>query len=151
MKLIPRSKFNINTSKTAKKKRTLNGQTFDSDAEFKFYEYLLSQQEEGLIKEIILQPKFLLQPEYIKYDKKIRKIEYISDFHVFYTDGTDVVFDVKGMVMPDFKLKRKIFDYVYPNLTLRCINFSRLDGGWVDIEVIEAGRKQRKKDKLNKK
>jgi len=84
----------------------------------------------------------------MKYGKKIRKIEYISDFHVFYTDGTNVVFDVKGMVMNDFKLKRKIFDYVYPNLILRCVNKSVIDGGWEDIEVIEAGRKLRKKAKL---
>lgn len=49
--------------------------------------------------------------------------------------------------MPDFKLKRKIFDYVYPDIILKVINFSNLDGGWVDIEVIEKGRKERKKTK----
>jgi hypothetical protein len=147
---IPRSKFNINTSKSAKKKRTLNGHTFDSDVEYKFYESLLVQQDQGLIKNIIIQPKFLLQEEFTKYNKKIRKIEYIADFHVFYTDNTDVIFDVKGMVMPDFKLKRKLFDYKYQDKTLRCVNYSKMDGGWCDIEVIEKGRKERKKEKNNK-
>lgn len=147
MIFIPRSKFNIDQSKKAKKKRTLNGYTFDSDIEYKFYEYLLFQQEQGIVKSIEIQPKYLLQEAYRKYDKNIRKIEYIADFFVIYTDGTEIVFDVKGMVMNDFKLKRKIFDYVYPDKILRCVNHSNLDGGWVDIEVIEKGRKERKKAK----
>ena len=146
-KIANRSKFNIDQSKKAKKKRTLNGYTFDSDVEYNFYEYLLSQQSEGIVKSIEIQPKYLLQEAYKKYDKNIRKIEYIADFLVKYTDGSEIVFDVKGMVLNDFKLKRKIFDYVYPDKILRCVNWSRLDGGWCDIEVIEAGRKERKKAK----
>jgi hypothetical protein len=142
-----RSKFNIDQSKKGKKKRTLNGFTFDSDIEFKFYEYLLSQQEEGIVKSIEIQPKYLLQEAYKKYDKNIRKIEYIADFLVKYSDGSEIIYDVKGMVLNDFKLKRKIFDYVYPDKILRCVNWSRLDGGWVDIEVIDKGRKERKKVK----
>ena len=142
---IPRSKFNVNTSKKAKEKRTLNGYTFDSDIEYKFYVYLLSQQDEGLVKDIKVQPKFLLQEAYKKYDKNIRKIEYIADFEVEYTNEETIIYDVKGMVMPDFKLKRKISDYKYPDKILRCVNWSRLDGGWCDIETIEKGRKERKK------
>lgn len=142
----------MNTSKKAKEKRTINGFTFDSDIEYKFYIYLLSQQEKGLIKEIILQPKFLLQEAYTKYGKNIRKIEYIADFQVEYTDGNIIIYDVKGMVMPDFKLKRKMFDYIYPDKILRCVNYSKIDsngndGCWVDIEIIERGRKARKKAK----
>jgi len=147
---MARSKFNVNTSKKAKEKRTLNGYTFDSDIEYKFYVYILSQQEEGLIKEILIQPKFELQQKYEKLGKKIRPIQYIADFQVEYTNGEIVVFDVKGMVTPEFKLKRKIFDFVFPDKVLRCVNYSRLDNGWCDIEDIEKGRKLRKKEKLNK-
>lgn len=148
---IGRSKFNVNTSKKAKEKRTLNGYTFDSDIEYKFYVYLLSQQENGVVKDIKLQPKFVLQEKYEKYGKKILPIYYIADFQVEYTNGDIVIFDVKGMVTPEFKLKRKIFDYKYPDKVLRCINYSRLDGGWCNIETIEKGRKERKKDKGNNK
>jgi len=144
-----RSKFNVNTSKKAKEKRTLNGHTFDSDIEYKFYVYILSQQEEELIKEIIIQPKFELQQKYEKLGKKVRPIQYIADFQIEYTNGEIVVFDVKGMVTPEFKLKRKIFDYIFPDKVLRCVNWSRLDGGWCDIEDIEKGRKLRKKANLN--
>jgi len=147
---MARSKFNVNTSKKAKDKRTLNGYTFDSDIEYKFYVYILSQQEEGLIKKILIQPKFELQPKYEKQGKKVRCIQYIADFQIEYTNGNIIIFDVKGMVTPEFKLKRKIFDYIYPDKVLRCVNFSRLDGGWCDIEDIEKGRKQRKKDKLKR-
>jgi len=145
-----RSKFNVNTSKKAKEKRTLNGHTFDSDIEYKFYVYILSQQEEELIKEIIIQPKFELQQKYEKLGKKVRPIQYIADFQIEYTNGEIVVFDVKGMVTPEFKLKRKIFDYIFPDKVLRCVNYSRLDNGWCDIEDIEKGRKLRKKEKLGK-
>jgi len=146
---MARSKFNVNTSKKAKEKRTLNGYTFDSDIEYKFYVFTLSQQEEGLIKEIIVQPKFELQPKYEKMGKKVRCIQYIADFQIEYANGDIVIFDVKGMVTPEFKLKRKIWDYIFPDKILRCVNWSRLDGGWVDIENIDKGRKQRKKDKLS--
>jgi hypothetical protein len=145
--LSNRSKFNVSTSKTAKDKRTINGHTFPSDLEFKFYKYLLSQQEEGIVKEIIIQPKFLLQDKFEKYGKKIRPIEYIADFQVKYTDGRLIIYDTKGMPTPEFKLKQKMFDYKYPDLILEVISYSKIDGGWVPIDVIAKGRKQRKKDK----
>lgn len=146
-----RSKFNVNISNKAKEKRTLNGYVFSSDLEYKFYVYLLSQQEEGIVKNINIQPKFLLQEKYEKYDKKILPIYYIADFEVEFSNGEIIIFDTKGMSTPDFKLKRKIFDYRYPDKVLRCVNYSRIDGGWVDIEVIEKGRKQRKKENEMKK
>jgi len=149
---MAKSKFNVNTSKKAKEKRTLNGHTFSSDLEYKFYVYLLSQQEQGIAKDIKLQPKFLLQEKYEKYGKTILPIYYVADFLVEYTDGNIVIFDTKGMSTPDFKLKRKMFDYKYPDKVLRVINYSKIDGnnenkGWCDIEVIEKGRKERKKAK----
>jgi len=63
---MARSKFNVNTSKSAKEKRTLNGYTFSSDLEYKFYVYLLSQQEKGIVKSIKLQPKYLFQEKFEK-------------------------------------------------------------------------------------
>ena len=47
-----RSKFNVNTSKNSKEKRTLNGHEFSSDVEYRFYVYLLSKQEKGIVKSI---------------------------------------------------------------------------------------------------
>lgn len=140
----------MSTSKADKAKRTINGHTFSSDLEFKYYKYLLEQQEQGIVRNIVIQPKFLLQEEFIKYGAKIRKIEYIADFEVEYTNGDVIIFDTKGMTTPDFLLKQKMFDYKYPDKTLKVINFSKIDGGWVDIKTIEKGRKERKKAKANK-
>ena len=122
------SKFNVNNSKKSKEKRTLNGYTFSSDVEYRFYVYLLSKQEKGIVKNIIIQPKYLLQEKYEKYGKKVLPIHYISDFEVTYENGDIITYDVKGMSTPDFILKKKIFDYKYPDKILRVINYSKVDG-----------------------
>ncbi len=43
-----------------------------------------------------------------------------------------------------------MFDYIYPDKTLLWIAFSGVDGGWVEVEKIDKGRKERKKAKSNK-
>jgi len=149
---MARSKFNVNTSPKSKEKRTLNGYTFSSDLEYRFYVYLLSQQEKGIVKSIKIQPKFLLQERYEKYGKKILPIHYIADFEVEYENGDIIIFDTKGFITQDSKIKVKIFDYKYPDKVLRVINYSKIDGndeneGWCDVKVIERGRKERKKAK----
>jgi len=149
---MARSKFNVNTSKNSKEKRTLNGHEFSSDVEYRFYVYLLSKQEKGIVKSIKIQPKYLLQERYEKYGKKILPIHYIADFEVEYENGDIIIFDTKGFITQDSKIKVKIFDYLYPDKVLRVINYSKIDGneeneGWVDVKVIEKGRKERKKAK----
>lgn len=146
--MFKKSKFNVDTSDKGKAKRTFEGVTFDSEIEMKAYrDWLLPLKQNGEIVEIILQPKYTLQPKYEKNGKKILPIYYVADFEVIYKDGRVVTVDVKGMLTPDFKIKRKMFDYVYPDKTLRLLGYSKIDGGWVDIETIEAGRKKRKKEK----
>ena len=147
---MKRSKFNVNTSKKAKEKRTIDGYTFSSDLECKYYEHLLELQKQGEVTKIEIQPRFLLQEEYKKYGKKIRKIEYVADFYVYYKDGHSEIVDTKGFTTPDFKLKQKMFDYKYPDLMLRTISFSKIDGGFVDLDIITKNRKERKKAKLLK-
>ena len=116
--------------------------------EYKYYVYLLDQQEKGIVKNIITQPKFELQPKYTKNGKNIRAIFYIADFEVEYTNGEIIIYDTKGMPTPEFKIKEKIFNYIFPDKVLSVINYSKIDGGWVELSVIDKGRKQRKKDKL---
>jgi Protein of unknown function (DUF1064). len=154
---VRKHKYNIDISEEGKLLRTYLGITFDSLKEKEFYIYLLEQQKNGLIKNIILQPKFLLQEAYKKYGRNIRKIEYIADFEVEYINGEIIIYDVKAVGTSasanDFKIKRKLFDYKYSDKVLKCVNYSKIDGdennnGWCDIEAIERGKKQRKKAKL---
>jgi len=149
---MARSKFNVNTSSKSKEKRTLNGYTFSSDLEYKFYVYLLSKQEKGIVKNITIQPRYLLQKKFVKHGKIYQPIYYIPDFEVEYINGDIINFDTKGFSTPDFLLKAKIWNYVYPDKVLRVINYSKIDGndeneGWCDVKVIEKGRKERKKAK----
>jgi hypothetical protein len=144
-----RSKFNVDQSKSGKKKRTYDGKLFDSLLELNYYRYLLPQIEEGKIKSIELQPRFTLQPKFTKNGINIRKIEYIADFKITYSDDSVLIVDTKGLPDATAKLKRKRFDYCYPDLELVWIGYSKIDGGFVPIEVIDKGRKERKKAKLN--
>jgi hypothetical protein len=51
----------------------------------------------------------------------IRDIRYIADFKIWYTPQNVVIEDVKGWggyTTPEFKLKRKMFEYKYPALSL---------------------------------
>lgn len=128
----------------------MNGHVFSSELELKYYEYILTLMD-GAVKDVILQPRFLLQEAFTKNGEKVRKIEYVADFKIFYTDGTEEIVDTKGFTTPDFKLKQKMFDYKYPDLNLRVLNYSRIDGGWVDVKLIEKNRKIRNKEKKKNK
>lgn len=144
-----KSKFNVDMSKKGKDKRTYQGIVFDSELEFKVYtKYLLPLKESGVVKNITLQPKFELQPKFTKNGKNIRPINYVADFEIEYSNGQIEVWDVKGMALSDAKIKRKLFDYVYPDKILRWVAISMIDGGLCDVETIEKGRKERKKAKL---
>lgn len=51
----------------------------------------------------------------------IRDMRYIADFKVTYSSGEVVIEDVKGWggyTTPDFKMKKKLFEFKYPELTL---------------------------------
>jgi len=96
-----------------------DGHKFDSKREHKYYEELLQLKNAGIVKEIILQPEFELQESYVKDGKKVKEIKYIADFKVIYSDGTEEIIDVKGFKNEIYKLKKKLFHYKYPNLTIK--------------------------------
>ena len=51
----------------------------------------------------------------------IRDIRYLADFKIWYGPHNVAIEDVKGWggyTTPEFKLKRKLFEYKYPGLTL---------------------------------
>ena len=110
---------------------------FDSHAEARYYLRLKTLQTVGEITSIELQPKFELQPGYqkccgkvwtipvktcFKCGKKIPKtpaIPYTADFRVTYKDGHVEIIDVKGVETREFIRVKKIFEYRYPELTLK--------------------------------
>ena len=121
----------MKNSKYGAKKVFYEGIRFDSKAEKDYYLHLLKLKEKGYIKEIILQPKYLIQEKFKKGKKNYREINYIADFEVTFDNGIKIVVDVKGLATETAKLKRKLFDYKYRNLKLIWVKKYR--GAWVSI------------------
>lgn len=107
-------------NKYRNKKVQIDMYVFDSIAESKRYKELVLLQRAGKIKELQLQPKFLLQESFRKNGKTYRKIEYIADF-MYEENGQVIVEDVKGKETEVFRLKHKLFEKKYPKLELRII------------------------------
>lgn len=92
------------------KKVVVDGITFDSKKEAGRYQELKLLERAGVIKGLVLQPRFLLQDKFKYKGKTERKIEYIADFKYLDTKtGKIVVEDVKGYPTETYKLKRKLF------------------------------------------
>ena len=107
-------------SKYHNKKVQVDMYVFDSIAESRRYKELKLLEQAGEISELELQPRFLLQERFKKNGKTFRKIEYIADFQ-YIENGRLVIEDVKGKETEVFKLKRKLFEYEYPDYELKLI------------------------------
>lgn len=95
---------------------------FDSISEGNRYCELKILLKQNKIKNLILQPSFVLQENFIKCNIKFRKIKYIADFQYFDNEKKQIIVeDVKGYKTKEFKLKYKLFEYKYKDLTLKII------------------------------
>jgi hypothetical protein len=107
-------------NKYRNKKVIYDGFKFDSKREAKRWYELKLLEKANEITELERQKRFILQPSYINnHHKHIREISYIADF--FYYDRKQKIYiveDVKGIKTDVYKLKKKMFEYVYPNLTI---------------------------------
>lgn len=102
------------------KKTQVDMYVFDSVLEARRYKQLTLLERAGEIKNLKLQVPFLLQESFRKNGKTYRKIEYIADF-VYEEKGKTIVEDTKGMKTDVFKIKQKLFEYKYPNLSLKIV------------------------------
>lgn len=128
-------------SKYKNKKVIAYGRTFDSYIELEFYRYLYSLHG---MENVIVQPKFVLQPSFKKNGKSYQAISYSADFQI-----EDTVFDVKGMETQQFVLRKKMFDFKYPQLTLKLVTKSPIYlrhkyGEWIELDDLKSERKIRK-------
>lgn len=103
------------TNKYWAKKVEIDWYKFDSKFESRFYEIL---RDDPRVKILKIHPRYLLQEKYQTKDwRKIRAIEYVSDFLID-VEWDIYVLDAKGRETTDFKIKRKIFEYRYPDSKL---------------------------------
>ena len=106
-------------SKYHSKKTTIYGITFDSKKEADRYCELRLLEMAGKIKDLNRQVQFVLQPSFKKNGKTIRAITYVADFEYYDLEkGKYIVEDVKGYKTKEYLLKKKMFEYRYPNQTV---------------------------------
>ena len=110
---------NITTPKESKyhaQKVEVDGKKFDSKHESRDYLKLKSMEDSGIISNLQTQVSFELQPKYTTKDgRKIRAITYRADFQ-YIRDGVMYVQDSKGFRTKEYALKRKMFEYRYPDI-----------------------------------
>jgi hypothetical protein len=135
-------------SKYGAKKITLDGITFDSKDEARYYEYLKKLKAEEKILNFELQPKYELQQSFRKYGKSHKAITYAPDFLVYHLDGSEELIDVKGTETQQGNMRRKMFDYRYPELKLtwvaRNLKYGNEDG-WINYDDLKKRRREKKK------
>lgn len=112
---------NTAKNKYFNQKVKVDGIEFQSTKEANYYLFLKQLQKEGEVKSIELQPKYELLPAFEKNGKKYRAITYTADFKVTYSDGREEVIDTKGYQTQAFRLKHKLFEHKYPDLTLKIV------------------------------
>lgn len=97
------------------KKTVVDGITFDSKREAEVYSQLKA---DGV--KFDRQVEFILQEGFTDgQNRKQRPIKYIADFVIMdWNNKIEKVIDVKGMVLPEFKLKQKLFAHKYFPLTI---------------------------------
>lgn len=102
------------------KKVNVEGIVFDSKLEAKRYQELKLLERVGDIKDLQLQPSFDLIPSFKKNGKTFRKTTYKADFSYIDTKtGQMIVEDSKGFLTELYKLKKKLFEYKYSDLTIK--------------------------------
>jgi hypothetical protein len=106
--------------KYGNKKVIVEGIKFDSKLEAGRYQELRILEWAGEITDLRLQQEFELIPSFRKNGKTYRKTVYKADFTYFDNrTGKNVVEDTKGYRTTVYKLKKKLFEYRYPDLTIK--------------------------------
>lgn len=101
-------------SKYRAKKTVVDGIKFDSKREAERYCELKLLEKAKEIRNLELQPRFLLQDKFKdRHGKTHRKNEYVADFMYINKDDKKIVEDVKGMMTDVYKLKKKLFLNLY--------------------------------------
>lgn len=120
------------------KKCVVNGITFDSEMEAQYYtEQILPRLKAKEITDLILQPEFILIPDFEKNGKMMKGIKYIADFQFYDLKEDKIrVIDVKGMETEEFILRRKLFDFRYSRTDLEVITYAKYCG-WVTTERLK--------------
>ena len=105
--------------KYGNKKTVVGGISFDSKAEARRYQDLKWLERAGEIKGLKLQPEYELIPPFRKAGHSYRHTVYRADFEYYdVKKGRVIVEDTKGFKTDVYRLKKKLFEYKYPDLQI---------------------------------
>lgn len=127
------------------KKIEYDGITFDSKLECEYYKELMLKVKNGEIKSFSIQPKYILQDKFTKYGKNYREISYSPDFMIINNDDGVTLIDVKGFSTPASEIRKKMFDFQYPDIQLIWLTYVKKFGGWIETDKLKKLRKDNKK------
>ena len=106
-------------------KTVADGIKFDSRLEAERYAQLKMMERAGVIRDLELQPEYELIPSFKKGGKTWRRTVYKADFrYILCEDDSYIIEDVKGstaVITDVFRLKQKLFEYRYPELTIKIV------------------------------
>ena len=96
-----------------------DGINFASKKEKIRYQELKLLEKAGKIKDLELQPEFILQSGFTDRDEnKYRRITYRADF-AYKEKGKEIIEDCKGVKTEVYKIKKKMLLYGYQHLIFR--------------------------------
>jgi hypothetical protein len=135
-------------SKYLSHKTVVDGITFDSKDEAKYYEALKIRKYRGEIENFELQPKFTLVEGFKKDNKTYRAITYTPDFVIYHKDGSEEYVDVKGMTTQQGELRIKLFNHFYRDLKLSIVARNLKYGdeyGFIDYYELQKIRRKNRR------
>lgn len=135
-------------SKYLSHKTVVDGITFDSKDEAKYYEALKIRKYRGEIQNFELQPKFTLIQGFKKNGKTYRAITYTPDFVIYHNDNSEEYIDVKGMTTQQGELRIKLFNHFYRGLKLSIVARNLKYGdeyGFIDYYELQKIRRRNRR------
>jgi len=99
-------------SKFGAVKTVVDGITFDSKAEARYYGQLRLLERAGEISNLRLQVPFVLAPAVVLGGRKRPALRYLADF-TYETSAGTVVADVKGAITDSYRIKRHLMKAVH--------------------------------------
>lgn len=105
-------------SKYGARKTTIDNIVFHSKAEAEYYHKLKMLKRAKQITDFDLQPEYVLLKPFRKNGKAYRGIKYKADFLITHLDGSQEVIDVKGYKTAEYRMKKQLFESLYPDLTI---------------------------------
>lgn len=135
-------------SKYLSHKTVVDGITFDSKDEAKYYEALKIRKYRGEIQNFELQPKFTLIQGFKKNGKTYRAITYTPDFVIYHNDNSEEYVDVKGITTQQGELRIKLFNHFYRDLKLSIVARNLKYGdeyGFIDYYELQKIRRRNRR------